>query len=237
MFRGIESARYEILDDAARYLPDLRQRHIYSNPTTEIWAYWRSQARKAANPSGSSQSLPASTPKQAASKATFSADVKPQEDLQDFKKPVDAKATGQAADETGETIEALITLGMERWNDFVTTDPTPTGGPPKISAAEIKALAGSVRTVLEKHGGLEGVSGVTEYLPEISLLIAAGLIGMKMVAGLRYRAGHRPGQTTYAANALRSENPDQSTSKAYEIFERPEVKAEIEKAFEGNRVA
>lgn len=125
---------------------------------------------------------------------------------------------------------------MERWNDYITSETTPTGGPPKITAAEIKSLAAGVRDVLEKHGGLEGVEGIGEYLPEISLLIATGLIGMKMFAGLRYKAGRRGGTKTAGSQALEAEEPNQSTKKAMAFFEQPEVKSEIDRAFKESRV-
>jgi hypothetical protein len=185
--------------------------------------------KKAANQPGSSQPSPAGTPKKA-QKATFSADVKPQEDLESYKKPKEEVPKAQQAD-GGEVIEGLITLAFDRWNDYVTSEATTVGGPPKIAPNEVKALAVSVRQVLEKHGGTEGLEGVSEYLPEISLLIAAGLIGMKMYAGMRYRAGKRGGVTTFGKAALAAESPDQSTAKGYEIFNDPTVKAEIDRAF------
>jgi hypothetical protein len=73
-------------------------------------------------------------------------------------------------------------------------------------------------------------------LPEISLLIAAGLIGMKMFSGLRYKAGKRGGTSTAGKQAFAAEPRNQSTQDAYAIFERPEVKAEIDAAMKGNRV-
>jgi hypothetical protein len=210
--------------DISKLSPQARYGHIGGHK--------RAKAKGATAPSQAPAT--AGSPK-TVHKATFTADVTPQKDLQSYKKPVEEAPKAKVADR-GEAIEALITLGMERWNDFITTEPSVSGGPPKISAAEIKALASSVREVLEKHGGLEGVEGISEYLPEISLLIAAGLIGMKMFAGLRYRAGKRPGMTTAGEQAFSTEAPNQATKRAMEFFEQPAIKKEIERAMRESRV-
>jgi hypothetical protein len=196
-----------------------------------VGGHKRRKGQKAEPASPASQSSP-QPPK--ARKAVFTAKVTPQEDLQDYAQPKEASKPKAVV--SGEGIESLVTLLLERANDYIKSEPTTPGSAPQISSGEIKALASSVRNVLEKHGGLEGTEGIGEYLPEISLLIAAGIVGMKLWQGMRYRAGHHPGTSTFAKAAGEAESPQQKTAEAYAFFEKPEVKAEIDKAMEHNRV-
>jgi hypothetical protein len=159
-----------------------------------------------------------------AQKATFQVEAAEPKNLGKLEPAKPTKSPEKIEAATTQGLEDIVSLFGEIFNEW--SDPNKEL---KITKEDTDRITRAIDLLDAKyHFGVEGANG---YFPEIFAAIVIGVVAYKGLTIMASRGKPKGRATTFEKAERLKESGEQSTDKAFEIFDRPEVKAGIDEAF------